>query len=400
MKAHKHLMILALLILSSHISRAQLKAGEKAPKIAITDWIKNMPASRDLDGKFVIIDFWATWCAPCLESVPHMNNLVTENKFRSNLVFLSLTDENPAKVSRLLTRVPFSSVVATDTNRQTFDDYKVDYVPICIVIDDQDKVQWTGPPAALTNERIDQIIKRQTIDSAADKEPSLPKATTKMYDSLYQQYSIYFQDRELKEYFSMGPVVRQRYGASFSEAGNKGPYNEMIVGDSLIDCLSSFLDVADHQIELPQNLSGACISYCYKSAVRNSKKDVLDTVLHRLHLKYRVADSLMNAIQLEVSDKDLFDSAAPKSIPKVVHSSFSDSYAAIYSTYFSQLIIPIQNKFATVIVLKDSSLFTRRMDMTIKMDNMKSLVESFSAYGIKASMVQKRLPVYRFSKIN
>jgi thiol-disulfide isomerase/thioredoxin len=78
----KKINFLILLIFLTGILYSQdtLRVGDKAPKINITDYLLNAPKDKKIENKFVILEFWATWCAPCLGSVPHLNDLVKKFK--------------------------------------------------------------------------------------------------------------------------------------------------------------------------------------------------------------------------------------------------------------------------------------------------------------------------------
>lgn len=65
--------------------------GQPAPEIAVAEWINGEPVSlEDLRGQVVLLEFWATWCKPCHEMFPKLNELHEAHSERG-LKILSLT---------------------------------------------------------------------------------------------------------------------------------------------------------------------------------------------------------------------------------------------------------------------------------------------------------------------
>jgi len=75
---------------------ADVKVGEPAPEISLDLLLPERPVAdvilHALAGKAVVLEFWATWCGPCIAAIPHLNDLAAKFENRP-VVFLAVTDE-------------------------------------------------------------------------------------------------------------------------------------------------------------------------------------------------------------------------------------------------------------------------------------------------------------------
>jgi thiol-disulfide isomerase/thioredoxin len=86
-------------------------------------------------GKVAIIDFWATWCAPCIESLPILNNVAASYAARG-VVFHALdVAEERADVRRFLKRTGLTLPVALDEEGEISDAFGADGIPHTVIVD-------------------------------------------------------------------------------------------------------------------------------------------------------------------------------------------------------------------------------------------------------------------------
>jgi len=122
--------------------------NQPAPTLVIQKWLTEQP---DVSGKFVLVEFWATWCGPCRRSIPHLNEL--SHKFRDRLVVIGLSDENEATVRRM-TSPTIDYTVAIDTQNQSFGNAGITAIPHALVIDPKGIVRFEGHPGLLDEPRL------------------------------------------------------------------------------------------------------------------------------------------------------------------------------------------------------------------------------------------------------
>ena len=111
----------------------------EAPAWTLQDTTGKSISLADLKGKVVLIDFWATWCLPCLEAVPHLNELQTKyggDKF----TVIGLAYEKPSpKFTVTLERLKFQYPVAL-IDKDLFKKYEVQGMPALVLINAEGRI--------------------------------------------------------------------------------------------------------------------------------------------------------------------------------------------------------------------------------------------------------------------
>ncbi len=122
----------------------------QAPQGAVANW-------EALKGKVVILEFWATWCAPCVEQIPHLNALAEKLNDRP-VQFISITDEDADDVESFLRSRPIAGWVGLDTARSMFRAYGAEGIPETVLVDRDGLIAAITYPEQLSEAALEELL--------------------------------------------------------------------------------------------------------------------------------------------------------------------------------------------------------------------------------------------------
>lgn len=98
---------------------------------------------KALRGRVVVLDFFATWCGPCVAEMPHIRKLADEYAARG-VTFVSISPEDRPVVERAVHRFGLSHPVVADPDNKIFRKYRVRALPTVIVVDAKGEIRALG----------------------------------------------------------------------------------------------------------------------------------------------------------------------------------------------------------------------------------------------------------------
>jgi peroxiredoxin len=132
----------ALLAAAPACQAAMPPPGSVAPDFTLkSNSGKNLKLS-EFRGQVVMINFWATWCAPCRQEMPLLNHIY-EQYHKTGFTLLGVNiDDKPESAKALAQQLGISFPVLFDTDKQISHRYDVDAMPSTVLIDRSGKVRY------------------------------------------------------------------------------------------------------------------------------------------------------------------------------------------------------------------------------------------------------------------
>jgi len=120
--------------------------------------VRYLKGKAAVAGQPALVEFWATWCAPCLETIPHLNEIYAQYQPRG-LQFVSITTEDEATVQRFLTKRSMEYPIALDAGGKLLRNLHVTSIPRAFLVDRTGKVTWQGHPMDLNATMLEAAVR-------------------------------------------------------------------------------------------------------------------------------------------------------------------------------------------------------------------------------------------------
>lgn len=262
--------LISILLFSGPVS-AGLKVGDKAPAVKAAKWMTQsppaLPNDKGSEKHVFVVEFWATWCPPCLKSIPHLGELHKKHG-KDGLVVIGVSNEEAPTIEAFLKKnasnkkLEMPYYVASDDEMATNGTYMadIDSIPHAFVVDRKGIVVWTGNPLDPDLDDAVEGVIAGTYDVETAKKAA---ATSEKYEELMGHLKSAYTEgdkdkifKTLEEMITLKPQELQPYLIRRQLMGEYGMQDQIAAWDKKIetamqDSPDSLHDLVDFELQKP-----------------------------------------------------------------------------------------------------------------------------------------------------
>lgn len=162
-------------------TQPKLKVGSPAPEIKVAKWLKGKGQGKFEKGKIYVVEFWATWCGPCIESIPHVTEMAKKYKDVS-FTGVSVWETEETTIEQVQKFVDDMGAkmdynVGIDDNKFMAENWMMaageDGIPSAFIVDKDGSIAWIGHPMEMDKvlgEVVAGKFDRKAFAAAKEKE--------------------------------------------------------------------------------------------------------------------------------------------------------------------------------------------------------------------------------------
>jgi peroxiredoxin len=121
---------------SNDVKDYSLQTGRRLQPFTATEFRTGNPISTNqYKGKYLLIDFWGTWCGPCVEELPELRSIYNEID-KTKIQFISIASDSPLRLRKFLEKTPLEwPQVLSDSSKNLIDTYHITQFPTAVLVD-------------------------------------------------------------------------------------------------------------------------------------------------------------------------------------------------------------------------------------------------------------------------
>jgi thiol-disulfide isomerase/thioredoxin len=152
-------------------AKPTFKIGDPAPALEPISWIQGTPVTKFEPGRVYVVEFWATWCPPCIKAIPHLS--AQQKKYANRLTVVGVNVEALLGHDPKVNAVPdfmtkwgkdmAYKLAVDDPAKKTVSDAWITAsgslgIPTACIVDQQGKLAWVGYPDQVQSYTFDQAL--------------------------------------------------------------------------------------------------------------------------------------------------------------------------------------------------------------------------------------------------
>ena len=151
--------------------------GKPMPALEVTGWINGQIKPEQMKGKVVVVDFYATWCGPCMAAIPHNNEMLKKYKEKGLLIIGVCThSRGQEKMAEVVKDKGLEYPTARDPQLKSQKAWGVHYYPTYAIVDRKGIVRSIG----LKTGNVEKVVKTLLDETAqADSQGKSKLATNR-----------------------------------------------------------------------------------------------------------------------------------------------------------------------------------------------------------------------------
>ncbi len=161
----RRLVVSVMSVLVAPAAMGALKVGDPAPAVKPASWAQG-EAVREFEGdKVYIVEFWATWCGPCVAVIPHINDVYKKHKDKGLVVIGQNLGEDAKTVrdfvkqmgAKMTYRVTVDDAAGT-MGKKWLEAAGQTGIPCAFVVGKKGRIAYIGPPMAIEESLLEKLL--------------------------------------------------------------------------------------------------------------------------------------------------------------------------------------------------------------------------------------------------